>query len=564
MNRAEAMRMLKAFWPELRWVVLLSAAANVLMLVPTLYMLQVYDRVVVSRNEVTLLAVSVLALLAYWVLALFEWLRTKLLIAAGLRLDGLLGARVFDAACKAALAPAQAGRPPGTALHDLLQVRQYFTGQGIFGFMDLPWVPIYITVMTLLHPALGLAALCFAALQAGVAWWGHRGAVAPAEAVAQAQREEHEFVQAKIRNLDALHAMGMAGPLQAVWQRLHGQCVDQQAFAQSQSHRLVAISKFLRYVQQSGALAVGAWLVIRGELSPGAMVAANVLMSRALAPIDMMVSTWKGFVISREAMRRLALLLNTHPPRHVDNTVRPQASPEVTLEGLTVTVPGRAEPILRGLSGRFSPGTVTVIMGPSGSGKSTLLRCMLGLQPFQGSLAVAGRAPGTMGPTAQGQLVGYLPQELGLFEATVAENIARLGEVDSDLVIKAAKATGLHETILKLPQGYDTAITDSPGLLSGGQRQRLALARAVYGQPSILLLDEPNSNLDEEGEQGLNRTLQEARRQGCTVVVVSHRPSILSMADQLIVLVEGRIVKAGPPAHIIPSLASAPPAVAST
>jgi ATP-binding cassette subfamily C exporter for protease/lipase len=443
-------------------------------------------------------------------------------------------------------------------------VRQYFTGQGIFGFMDLPWVPIYIAVMSLLHPALGLAALCFAALQAGVAWWGHRVAVAPAEAAAQAQREEHEFVRAKIRNLDALHAMGMAGPLQAVWQRLHGHCVDQQAFAQSQSHRLVAISKFLRYVQQSCALAVGAWLVIRGELSPGAMVAANVLMSRALAPIDMMVSTWKGFVMSREAMRRLASLLNANPPGSVDNTSRAPVSPDIAFEGVSVSVPGRADPILRGLSGRFSPGTITVIMGPSGSGKSTLLRCVLGLQPFQGSLTIAGHAPGALGPGAQGRLVGYLSQELGLFEATVAENIARLGAVDSALVIKAAKATGLHETILRLPQGYDTAITDAPGMLSGGQRQRLALARAVYGQPSILLLDEPNSNLDQEGEQGLNQTLDQARRQGCTVVVVSHRPSILSMADQLILLVDGRIVKAGPPAHIVQSLVSAQPAVAST
>jgi ATP-binding cassette subfamily C exporter for protease/lipase len=439
----------------------------------------------------------------------------------------------------------------------LIQVRQFITGNGIFAFFDLPWVPIYIAVMFLLHPSLGWLSIAFALVQAALAWWGHRKAVAPAEAAQLAQTEVQQYVQGKLRNAEVLEAMGMVAHLKAHWARRHARWIAQASTSQAQTHRVTAISKFVRYSQQSLSLGAGALLVIDGQLTPGAMIAANVLMTRALAPIDMMVSTWRGFIIAREAFLRLSALLAAHPER--DPALK-RAAPEgqVTLRQVVATAPGRPTPILKGVDLNLPAGQVLVVLGPSGSGKSTLARVMLGIWgDVQGEVLLDGRPVNGWDRGDLGPHLGYLPQDIELFEGTIAENISRFGKVDSERVIEAARATGLHEMILRMPKGYDTPIGEGGGLLSGGQRQRVALARAVYGTPRLLVLDEPNANLDDQGEAALARAVQQLKARGATVVLISHRPGVIALADRLLLLADGKAQTEGPRDAVLAAIRAA-------
>ena len=560
-ERSELTRALWVFRREFVVVGVFSMVANVLMLSPTLYMLQVFDRVMVSRSELTLLAMSLITLFLFGVMAFAEWMRSRVLVRAGVQLDGLLGTRVFNASFEANLAPS--GVSPARAFGDLIQIRQFLTGNGILAFFDTPWTPIYMAVLFILHPMLGFLALFFAAVQGALAWFGHRKTVAPAEAASKAGSEASAYLQGKLRNAEVLEPMGMVHNLRPHWAQRHAHAQQLQGRAQALTHRITAWSKFIRYAQQSLALGAGALLVIDGQLSPGGMIAANVLMSRALAPIDMLVGAWRGFISARGAFGRLEALLGAHPERDPAlSRVAPQGA--LTLRDVVAVAPGRAEPILKGVSVAVSRGTVTVVLGPSGSGKSTLARCMVGIWPgVSGEVLLDGLPIEGWDRNELGPYLGYLPQDIELFEGSIAENIARFGEVSPEKVIAAARSAGLHEMILRFPKGYDTPIGEAGNLLSGGQRQRIGLARAVYGDPVLVVLDEPNANLDDVGEAALVRTVQELKAKGRTVFLITHRPGIVAVADRVLILRNGMVQADGPRDEVLAALRAAQTAPAS-
>jgi ATP-binding cassette subfamily C exporter for protease/lipase len=543
-QRSELTSALWAFKSEFKSVGLFSMVANLLMLVPTLYMLQIYDRVLVSGSELTLLVISLIALFLLGMMAFSEWSRSRVLVRAGVRFDQQLSTRVFNASFESHLGQAQGS--PARAFSDLMQIRQFLTGNGIFAFFDAPWTPIYIAVTFFLHPLLGVLAIVFAIIQGALAWFGHRQTVAPAEAAAKAGTDVGIYLQSKLRNAEVIESMGMIDNLRRRWSAAQQSFLERGAEANRTSSRVVALSKFIRYAQQSLSLGAAALLVIDGQISPGAMIASNFLISRALAPIDQMVSTWRQSATALAAFRRLEQLLAENPERD-ENLTRVAPTGEVTVRNVVATAPGRATPILKGVSLQAAPGTVVVILGPSGSGKSTLARVMMGIWPdVEGEVLLDGLPIQGWNRLELGPHLGYLPQDIELFEGTIAENICRFREVDSQRVIEAARCAGLHEMILRFPKGYDTPMGEAGSLLSGGQRQRIGLARAVYGDPAVIVLDEPNANLDDAGEAALVRTVRELKAKGKTVFLITHRPGAVAVADRLVVLRDGRIVADGP------------------
>ena len=551
-NRNELTRTLWGFRKEFMAAGIFSLVANLLMLTPTIYMLQVYDRVMVSQSTTTLIVVSFITLFFFGVLTFSEWSRSRLLVRSGVRLDELLSKRLFFASYEAYLNPSVTN--PTRSFNDLTEVRQFLTGNGIFAFFDAPWAPIYIAVLFMLHPWLGVMALGFGAVQCVLAWWGN-SASKPAQADAsKAQIEVGGYLQSKFRNAEVLEPMGMVDHLYRRWATKNSSAMGYSLHAQSVSGKVVAWSKFVRYTQQSLALGGGALLVIQGELSPGAMIAANVLMTRALAPIDLMVSTWGGFLTARDAFERLRSLLEAHPLRE-RAPVGEVPQGDVVLKDVVATAPGRESPIIKGVSALMPKGTCTVVLGASGSGKSTLARVLLGIWPHtSGEVLLDGKPMNRWDRMELGPHIGYLPQDIELFDGSIAENIARSGEVDSEKVIAAATAAGLHTMILRFPKGYDTPMGEAGGLLSGGQRQRVGLARALYGEPALVVLDEPNANLDEDGEAALVRAVQGLKEKGKTVVLISHRPGIVSVADRLLILHEGGVQASGPRDGVLEAL----------
>ena len=543
-SRSELTRTLRLFKYEFLIVGLFSMVANLLMLAPTLYMLQVYDRVLVSRSELTLIFVSLITLYLFGVMAFSEWARSRLLVRIGVRLDAALGTRVFNASFEANLN--RSGAAAQRSFQDLIELRQFVTGNGTLAFFDVPWMPVYLAVLFFLHPFLGWVALAFTLVQLALAWFGHRNTVAPADAASKAGQAANLFLQTKLRNTEVVESMGMLGGLQKRWAERHAHYMEQQGASQALSHRISAISKWVRYCQQSFALAAGALLVIDGQLTAGAMIAANVLMGRALAPIDQLVGTWRGFLSARNAFERLESLLEAHPERDPALTrVAPRGA--LRLQQVVASAPGRKEPILKGVDLQADVGTVTVVLGPSGSGKSTLARVLMGIWPdVRGEVLLDERPLSGWDRTELGPHVGYLPQDVEMFDGTIAENIARFSDVDSEKVIAAARSAGLHEMILRFPKGYDTPMGEAGGLLSGGQRQRVGLARALYGNPAVIVLDEPNANLDDAGEAALMQAVREFKAKGRTIFLITHRPGAIAVADQLVVLQDGRVQAQGP------------------
>ena len=551
-NRDELSRTLWGFRYEFMVAGFFSLVANLLMLTPTVYMLQVYDRVMVSQSTGTLLVVSLVTLFLFGVLTFSEWSRSKLLVRSGVRLDELLSKRLFYASYEAHLNP-NISNPTG-AFNDLTHLRQFLTGNGIFAFFDAPWAPIYIAVLFLLHPWLGIMAIFFGLVQSVLAWWGNN-ATKPTQAVASKyQAEVNGYLQSKFRNAEVLEAMGMVPFLFRRWNEKNATALGYGMHAQDVAGKVMAWSKFVRYTQQSLALGGGALLVIQGELSPGAMIAANVLMTRALAPIDLMVSTWGGFLSAREAFLRLRDLLAAHPLRaHPLKGIAPKG--DLILNEVVASAPGRKLPILKSINAIMPVGTVTVVLGASGSGKSTLARVILGIWPASsGTVKLDGHSVDSWDRMELGPSIGYLPQDIELFDGSIAENIARSGTVDSAKVIAAAEAAGLHTMILRFPKGYDTPMGEAGALLSGGQRQRIGLARALYGDPALVVLDEPNANLDDEGENALVRAVNGLKAKGKTVVLISHRPGIIGVADRLLILHEGIVQASGPREGVLAAL----------
>ena len=554
-KRSELTSNLWNFRREFVIVGIFSMIANVLMLAPTLYMLQVYDRVMHSQNELTLVFISLVTLFLFGVMAFAEWMRSRLLVRTGVRLDSQLSTLVFNASFEAHLS--QSGNNPSRAFSDLIQIRQFLTGNGIFAFFDAPWTPIYMAVLFFLHPWLGVLGVIFALLQAALAWFGQRNTLAPAEAAAAAQVEASSFLQSKLRNSEVLESMGMIRSLQRRWDERHQTALARHGDSQHLAHRITAISKFIRYSQQSLALGAGALLVIDGQLSPGGMIAANVLMTRALAPIDMLVGSWRQFAGMRAAFVRLETLLADYPER--DPALKRVApTGQISLSKVFALATGRTDPILKNIAFSVPAGSVTAILGPSGSGKSTLARVMVGIWPnVSGDVLLDGLPIASWNRIELGPHIGYLPQDVELFEGSIAENIARFSQTDPEKVIAAAKSAGLHEMILRFPKGYDTSIGESGNLLSGGQRQRIGLARAIYGNPMIVVLDEPNANLDDMGEAALYKTVEELKSKVKTVFLITHRPGAVAVADRILLLRDGAVQADGPRDTVLAAMQSA-------
>ena len=556
----KALRSLRGAWVA---VAIFSMVANVMLLAPTIYMLQVYDRVMVSGSELTLLAVSLIVLLLLAFMAFADAFRARLLVRMGARIDSTLGARIFSASF--ARSTHERGVQPAQPLTDWTELRQFMTGPSMVTLFDLPWTPIYLVALFLLHPILGWVALGFALIQAALAWFGHQRTVAPSEELGKAQAHSHTYLHGKLRNAEAVESMGMLQPLRQRWLQLHANYGAQHARLQRLTQRVTASSKYVRYAQQTASLAVGALLVINGELSPGAMIAANVLMARALAPIDQLVSIWRGLLSARGAHQRLAALLAEHPPQP-EGLATTQMRGKITARNLDVCAPGRDQKILQSLNFDAPAGSLNVVLGVSGSGKSTLARTLAGVWQAEqpASLLLDDQPLSAWSAEARGSQTGYLPQDTALFNGTVAQNIARFGKLDADKVVAAARCAGLHEMVLKFPKGYETQVGDGGKLLSGGQRQRIGLARALYGEPMLLVLDEPNAHLDDSGEAALLEALRQTRERGATVFLITHRAGVITMADRLIVLQNGRMQCSGPRDEVLPLIrapSAQPPAL---
>jgi ATP-binding cassette subfamily C protein EexD len=534
---------------------LFSLVINLLMLVPPLYMLQLYDRVLVSRSESTLLLLTLVVLFLFLILALLELIRARVLIRVGVRIEGLLDKRVFDAALERSRVRPGAGG--GQPLRDLTTLRQYLSGNGPFALFDAPWLPIYLLILYLFHPWYGALASVAAVLLLTLALineWRTRG---PLKSANSASIGSFGHVGELQKQAEMVYALGMGAALRRRWHQLHQRFVTLQLEASDRSSLWSTLSRSVRLTSQSLLLGLGAWLVIRMELTPGMMIAGSIIMGRALAPLDLLIGSWRGLTEARSARGRLEELLG-ESCEEPERMALPPLAGSLQLKGVVSSPPGVELAVLNGIDLTIGAGESVGIVGPSAAGKSSLARVMLGLWPVEsGEVRLDGAEPGQWTREALGPHLGYLPQEIELFPGSIADNIARFGEVDGERVIDAARLAGVHEMILQLPDGYDTLVGSGGWVLSGGQRQRVGLARAVYGEPKLVVLDEPDSHLDDAGERALMDALTELRQRRVTLVLISHRQSLLEGVDRLVVLQQGRVVMQGARQAVLAKLAAA-------
>lgn len=530
---------------------LFSAAVNILMLVPVIYMLQVYDRVMSSGSYSTLTMLTILMVCLTLAMGGFEWVRSMILIGASNSIERRLRSRVFDATFKNAL---YSGGNNGQPLSDLSSLRQFMTGNGLFAFFDAPWFPIYVAVMFIFHPWFGIVAIIAGIVMVALAWTNEVVTTTKLkDANAEAGRVSAQ-VNGSLRNAEVIAAMGMTSSIRSRQETRSDKVLSLQTDASRWGGALSSISKTFRMVVQSLILGLGALLALRSEISPGMMIAGSLLLGRALAPIDLLVGTWKGFSVARAQYDRLGELLEKIAA-NPETMSLPAPIGNLTLEQVMVVPPGSRLPVVKGITLEVAAGEALGIVGPSASGKSSLARAILGIWPAaNGSVRLDGADIAAWDRDELGPYIGYLPQDIELFDGSISENICRFGDIDAEKIVAAARMAGVHDMILRLPNGYDTGIGSGGAGLSGGQRQRLGLARAVYGNPRLLVLDEPNSNLDDQGEKELVSALQRIKTQGATVVVISHRTMVLHSMDKLLVMKEGAAVSFGPKDQVLGSL----------
>lgn len=530
-----------------------SLFINVLMLTAPLYMLQVYDRVVAARSFDTLVYLTIIMVSMFAIMGLLEWIRSRILVRVGNQLDQALSPRIYSAMFEQGIRqPSSRNAQP---LSDLSSVRQFMTGNGLFAFFDAPWMPIYIGLLFVFHPAFGWFAIAAGIILFCVAVINEKSTRKPISEAGGENIKAQNLANSNISNSEVLHAMGMLPAIMGRWYKQHLEVLSKQTVASDKAGIFSNLSKVLRMVFQSMILGLGAYFVINNEMSPGMMIAGSILMGRALAPLDLLIGTWSGFNNARTAYSRLNQLLLAIPKGERKMTL-PSPEGKLIVENVHAIPPGSKAPALKGVSFTVEPGSHVGIVGPSAAGKSTLSRIILGLWPVaNGVVRLDGADINHYNRDELGPHLGYLPQDIELFDGSISENIARFGDVDPVKVVEAAKKAGVHEMILQLPDGYDTVIGSTVGALSGGQRQRIGLARAIYGQPRFIVLDEPNSNLDDQGEAALVQAMQILKKEGATVLVVSHRPSILKNIDQLLVLKDGAMQMFGNRDDVMQALA---------
>lgn len=552
LRRGEIARALRSCRRAFLSVGVFTAGINLLMLAPAIYMLQIYDRVLASGSVTTLVMLTLLILGLFALMAALDHVRNHIVIRAGVRLDEKLGARVFDAAFAANLGSRRLSA--GRALDDLNSLRQFVSGGAVPAFFDAPWFPVYLAVIALFDVRLGLFALFGTLILVLLAWRNERVSLQPlAEANRYAIRSQ-QLATAQLHNAEAIAAMGMLPDLRRRWAALHHGMLGQQQLASEKTARIGAVSRAARIALQSLVLGLGALLAVEGSITPGMMIAASILMGRALAPIEALIGVWKQWSGARLAWQRLDTLLAAHPEKEPAMSLpRPQG--RLSVENVSAAPPGGRDAVLQQVSFAIAPGDVLAILGPSASGKSTLARLLVGVWPARsGSVRLDGADIHRWNRSELGPAIGYLPQGVELFPGTIAKNIARFGAPDAEAVVAAAQQAGVHEMILRFLQGYDTFIGEDGAGLSGGQKQRIALARALYGDPALLVLDEPNANLDEAGDAALLRALAGLRERGRTVVLITHRPGVLAVTTKLLLMNAGRAQAFGPTAQVLEAM----------
>lgn len=542
-----------------------SFFTNLLVLAPTFYMLEVYDRVVNSRSMMTLAMLTLLVVALYVLMESLAWVRAQIMHQGSLKFDAATGERVFNSVFEANLRRVAGGS--SQAINDQRALRDFLSGPAVLAIMDVPMSLLLIIVVFWIHPVMGYVSVAGALAQVGLAWLTERNTQPPLTRANRSAIEAQNYANGTLRNAQVIESMGMLQHIHDRWMKKQQEFLFMQAHASDQAGANGAVSKFIQMAQTSLLLGVGAWLVISGDHSGsfGLILVASILGGRILAPITQVIGSWKQVVNARDAYQRLDKLLAAIPPREVGMPLPPPTG-MLSVENVMASAPGSPAMIIRGANFVVPAGEAVAIVGPSASGKSTLARLMMGIWPaVSGKVRLDGVDIFPWNKTELGPHVGYLPQGVELFDGTLAENIARFGDIDMPRVEEAARRVGVHDMIMALPQAYDTRIGDDGCFLSGGQRQRVGLARAIYGNPRFIVLDEPNSSLDEAGEAALVQTLRELKAQGTTLIVITHRTSVLAAVDRLLVLRDGQVQAYGPRDEVLSALqrAAQPAAVAA-
>lgn len=532
-----------------------TALINILMLVPSIYMLQVYDRVLSSHNETTLAMLSLMVVGFFVFIGLLEIIRSFIVIRIGSQLERRFNLRVYQAAFERNLFRGEGNA--GQSLGDLTHIRQFVTGPALFAFFDAPWFPVYLFVIYLFNVWLGVFATAGAVLLIGLACLNEAMTKKPLGEAAVFSQKSSQMATSHLHNAETIQAMGMLGALRHRWFQVHSRFLGLQNQASDTGAVISSLSKTLRLCLQSLVLGLGALLVIKGDMTAGMMIAGSILMGRVLSPIDQLIAVWKQWSGAKLAYRRLDALLQAFPPSD-DAMALPAPKGQITFEQVSAGPPGQRGATLHLVSFQLGSGEVLGVLGASGSGKSTLARVLVGVWPtLGGTVRLDGADIHRWNRDELGPYIGYLPQDIELFSGSIAQNIARFREADPQKVVEAAHQAGVHDLILRLPQGYDTVLGEDGCGLSGGQKQRVALARALYGKPSLVVLDEPNSNLDTVGEAALAGAIAQMKAQGTSVILVTHRSSALAQADKLLVLNDGRLQAFGPSQDVLKALAGA-------
>jgi len=528
-------------------VAVFSGVINILMLSGSLYMLQVYDRVIPSRNIATLLGLSLIVLFAYLVQGYFDAMRARMLCRIATLFDGALQGSIHSAL---AALPLRGVKPVlmQQPLRDLDQVRGFMSGMGPTAFLDMPWIPLFLVALFLFHPAIGFTALLGTAAIIAMTLLTERISRGAAKAAMDMSAQRQVLADTTQRNAEVIRALGMTDRLTARWSQANERYLQENIRATDVYANLGSGAKALRYILQSGMLGIGAYLVVADRASGGIMIASSIMMGRALAPVEIALGSWKQLVAARQGLKRLRDICKATAPPAAPPVMLPRPSRELSVQDLTVTAPGSATAIVSNISFSLKAGAGLALIGASASGKTSLSKALVGIWPAQhGVVRLDGAALDQWRNEDLGRHIGYLPQDVALFDGTVADNICRFDEqANSETILKAARIAGVHDIILRLPEGYATRIGEGGMSLSAGQRQRIGLARAVFGDPFLLVLDEPNANLDADGENALTRAIRTLRQNRCIVIVISHRPSALAALDMMMVLYEGKAIAFGP------------------
>jgi len=529
--------------PIIAVVFITSFVINLLYFVPAVFMLQIYDRVLTSKNVNTLIALLAIAVFLYAVLAATEWARSHIMTRLGNNIDLFLSTRLFHAALDRALSNAP-GTRPSDVFSDLLTIRNFLTGHSLLTILDIPWFVLAIAALYWMHPITGTIGLASSVILFSLALLSDFVSRKYVESSNMQARDAHRLLDANLQNAEVIEAMGMRDNIIQHWFPIQKKVIAYQTASNERASIVESITRFIRLTVQSGILAAAAWLAIKGDFTPGMVVVSSILLGKALAPIDRAMSTWKNFILARNAWRRLSKILEVsyYGDRNL-RLVTPKG--RIALSNVHVIPPGGTTAVVKGVSFEIAAGDIVGLIGPSGSGKSSLAKTIVGVwKPIIGTVRIDGADISQWNKSQLGSSIGYLPQEVGLLPGTVAFNIARAGKIIPEKVIEAAQLAGAHEMILSLPKGYNTDLNKIN--LSGGQKQLIALARALYGLPNVVVLDEPDAHIDGSGEVALIKTISTLKEMGKTIVIITHRPSILSVVDKLLVIIEGKIAAYGP------------------